>query len=177
MASRAYTMASTGHRSRGASFFLRSLNRLLALTDEWFEDRRWRSVIFDIVAQVAEIADSAGIEPRGDKFVIYLAHNGVKHELEITENDILIFSRLIPSFLRRIVGRWNLKDGIVATAAIPVTTATVNDDLHGTEVILGIQDVAGGDFDFWLSADQARKLGVALLARADKIGQSAPSAH
>ena len=128
--------------------------------------------------QMAEIAGTAGIEPRGDKFVIYLTDNGIRHELEITEEDILIFSRLIPSFLRRIVARWNLEDGIVAAAAIPVTAASVNDDLHGTEVILAIQDVAGGDFEFWLSADQARKLGAALLERADKIAhQSARSSH
>jgi hypothetical protein len=115
--------------------------------------------------------EEVGVRPLDGGHQIFVGNRS----LDITDSQLLILSRLIPTYLRRVVsGRLPKARGDLSPIApIPVTDIRLNEDALGTQVHLTIDDVAGGSFDYALSPARARQLAERLAARAEQIEASA----
>jgi hypothetical protein len=115
--------------------------------------------------------DKIGVRPTDGGHELFVAAK----TLQITDSQLLHFSRLIPTYLRRAVAARQPKDQghISPIAPIPVTDIRLNEDLLATQVHLSIDDAAGGSFDYALDPDRARQLGERLIARAAQIEAAA----
>ena len=88
----------------------------------------------------------------------------------LTDDQLIRFSRLIPTYLRTVVeGKARIDQGLSAILPMPVTDIRLNEDLLATQVHLSIDDMAGGSFDYALEPQRARHLGERLIARAAEV--------
>jgi hypothetical protein len=94
--------------------------------------------------------EEVGVRPLDGGHQIFVGNRS----LDITDSQLLILSRLISTYLRRVVsGRLPKARGDLSPIApIPVTDIRLNEDALGTQVHLTIDDVAGGSFDYALSS-------------------------
>jgi hypothetical protein len=115
--------------------------------------------------------EEVGVRPLDGGHQIFVGNRS----LDITDSQLLILSRLIPTHLRRVVSDRlpRAKGDLSPIAPIPVTDIRLNEDALGTQVHLTIDDVAGGSFDYALSPARARRLAERLAARAEQIEASA----
>jgi hypothetical protein len=105
--------------------------------------------------------EEVGVRPLDGGHQIFVGNRS----LDITDSQLLILSRLIPTYLRRVVsGRLPKARGDLSPIApIPVTDIRLNEDALGTQVHLTIDDVAGGSLpanwpNAWLQGQNRSKL-------------------
>jgi hypothetical protein len=117
-----------------------------------------------------------------DQMQVGVRANGNDHELfvgdrtfVITDSQLLIFSRSVPTYLRRVVANklQTGQAGLEPIAPVPVTDIHLNHDLLATQVHVTIDDIAGGSFDYALEPAKARHLAERLIARAGEIEAAA----
>ena len=114
-----------------------------------------------------------GAEPRGDNVALFdIDAAGNRQEMVISSGAALQLSRLLPSLLRKIAADMlPIGPGRSVSAAVPIVNVGIVEDVHHTEVLLNIKDQGGGDFDYSISPNYAKKVGQALIARANYIDQ------
>jgi hypothetical protein len=115
--------------------------------------------------------DNIGVRPVEGAHELFI---GTK-TFQITDSQLLRFSRLIPTYLRAVVAAKLPKDQnhLSPIVPIPVTDIRLNEDLLETQVHLSIDDAAGGSLDYALDPVRARHLGERLIARAAQIEAAA----
>jgi hypothetical protein len=115
--------------------------------------------------------DNIGVRPAEGGHELYIGDR----TLSISDSQLLQFSRLIPTYLRRVIARKLPKAtaDLTPIAPIPVTDIRLNEDLLATQVHLAIDDIAGGSFDYALEPARARHLGERLIARAAQVEAAA----
>jgi hypothetical protein len=117
------------------------------------------------------MSENIGVRPKGDQHELFIGGE----TLLVTDNDLLYFSRLIPTYVRQLVADMQpaSTDQIEPIAPVPVKDVRLNEDLHRTQVHLSIDDTAGGSFDYALDLFRARTLGERLIARVNEIESAA----
>lgn len=115
--------------------------------------------------------DRIGVRPANGQHELFI---GLR-TLNVTGGQLLRFSRLIPTYLRRVALEMSPKSmgGLQPILPVPVREIRLNEDVLGTQVHLSIDDVAGGSFDYAIDPARARELGQRLIARAIQIEAAA----
>jgi hypothetical protein len=110
-----------------------------------------------------------GVEPRGQNIVLFETNaEGLRQEMVISRSAALQLSRLLPSFLRKLVASTTPRGpNHSVSLGVPVKDIRLVEDVHHTEILLNITDVAGGDFDYSMDLTRARNFGRGLIERAD----------
>jgi len=95
---------------------------------------------------------------------------GLEAAIDLTDDDLLQLSRRIPAYFREcLASKHRTGQGKSPIAPIPVTTVQIDEGLHQTQIRLAIKDLAGGNFDYALSPEDACQIGRRLIAVAARI--------
>ena len=124
---------------------------------------------------MAEAFDTLDIEPQGSDFaIVHVNPEGRRHELVLSENLVVALARMIPQAARRIrAGMAPNRRDIALAVAVHPKSLDVKVDLHKSTAIVRVVDEWEADFDFALTALQAREFAKKLLARAEQIENAA----
>jgi hypothetical protein len=119
---------------------------------------------------------SLNIERRGEQsFALVRADGEHRTELLLTETDVLLLSRIFPSYAHALIARRNPSTSDVqAWLTIPATFFELTSDLHNELVLLRLRDETDAEFGFSFAPSGARDLGNSLKNWADKVEGSAP---
>jgi hypothetical protein len=101
--------------------------------------------------------------------------NGTKREFLLSETDVVLLGRLVPSIVRQINANKSPGFGIVARLAAPIIDVRLNIDLEGGLVLLHIRDAWAGEMDYSLEPSAACDLADRLTEWADRAKPSRPA--
>lgn len=113
--------------------------------------------------------DDGEIELQGEG-ALHLLTVGRSGRLHLTDGDLIQLAGLLPAYLRQLAAdRVRPGTGLSVRLRGVVTDVRVNQDLHGSQVLLSIDDDLGGSTDYALSVELADVLGQRLVLRAERL--------
>jgi hypothetical protein len=101
--------------------------------------------------------------------------DGTKREFLLSETDVVLLGRVVPSIVRQINAGKSPGFGILARPAAPMTEALLNIDLEERLVLLRIRDAWEGELDYSLEPSAAHDLADRLHDWADRTKPSRPT--